>query len=139
MMDVGVEHDQVSALLARYAAGDLDESEALRVREHLASGCAQCLDSVFQPHQNGDAANAAAVGNGGPVPMATVITAPSSPRGLTLLLGVLAVLFAATTAWMWGRVAARERAERREAAQRAARVAELDRVYAELDRMRSDL
>src|SRR5262245_51632833 len=133
MMGVGVEHEQVSALLGRYAAGDLDESEALRVREHLASGCAQCLESVFQPHQNGDAAHAAGVVNGGPVPMATVLTAPRSSRGLTMLLGVLAVLFAVTTAWIWGRVAARERAERREAEQRAARIAELDRVYAELD------
>jgi hypothetical protein len=40
---------------------------------------------------------------------------------------------------MYGRLAARERAVRQEAEQRAARVAELDQVHAELDRMRSDL
>ena len=139
MMQAGVQHEQVNALLGRYAAGDLDESEALMVREHLASGCEHCLNLVFQPHGNGAALHTAAVGNGGPVAMDGASVAPRVSRRVTALLGVLAILFAATTAWMYGRLAVRARAERQDVEQRAARVAELDRVYSELDRMRSDL
>lgn len=37
----------MQSLLAAYAAGTLAEADAERVRAHLASGCLQCLTSVF--------------------------------------------------------------------------------------------
>src|SRR6185503_6007687 len=48
-----VNHEDLNSLLPRYAVGDLDEAEAVAVRAHLATGCEQCLASVFRPHQNG--------------------------------------------------------------------------------------
>jgi len=42
-----VSHDEAQSLLAAYAAGTLAEAEAEGVRAHLASGCIQCLTSVF--------------------------------------------------------------------------------------------
>jgi len=43
----GVSHDEAQSLLAAYAAGTLAEADAEGVRAHLASGCIQCLTSVF--------------------------------------------------------------------------------------------
>jgi hypothetical protein len=42
-----VTHDEVRALLPRYAAADLDLAEAARVRAHLATACVECLHDVF--------------------------------------------------------------------------------------------
>jgi multidrug efflux pump subunit AcrA (membrane-fusion protein) len=131
-----VSHEDLHPLLPRYAAGDLDEAEALAVREHLATGCPQCLETVFQPHQNGPSSGAAgAAGIASPVAGAS--------RGLAIAFGLLALLFAASTGWMFRLLSTRE-TERREAAERTAareaeREAELDRARAELERTRGDL
>jgi multidrug efflux pump subunit AcrA (membrane-fusion protein) len=127
-----VSHEDLHPLLPRYAAGDLDEAAALAVREHLATGCPQCLETVFQRHQNGPSSGAAgAAGIVSPV--------ARSPRGLAVAFGLLALLFAASTGWMFRLLSSRE-TERREAAERtAAREAELDRARAELERTRGDL
>ncbi len=42
-----VTHDEVRPLLPRYAAGELDMSEAAPVLDHLAAGCPECLNDVF--------------------------------------------------------------------------------------------
>jgi multidrug efflux pump subunit AcrA (membrane-fusion protein) len=131
-----VNHEDLNSLLPRYAAGDLDEAEAVAVRAHLATGCARCLASVFRPHQNGPTPGPAAATAIVPPPVAGL---PRPSRRLVIALCLLALLFAASTAWMVGLLATRE-TERREAAERtAARLAELDRARAELERTREDL
>ena len=40
-------HDEAHALLPSYAAANLDLAEAVRVRAHLTSGCADCLRELF--------------------------------------------------------------------------------------------
>jgi hypothetical protein len=43
-----VTHEELRALLPRYAAGELEAEGALAVREHLADGCLGCLNDVFR-------------------------------------------------------------------------------------------
>jgi hypothetical protein len=47
MVPAGMSHDEVTGLLAAYAAGTLGDDEGRRVRAHLASGCAHCLASLY--------------------------------------------------------------------------------------------
>lgn len=44
----GVSHEEVHALLAIYAAGALPAAQASAVRAHLASGCTDCLATLFR-------------------------------------------------------------------------------------------
>jgi putative zinc finger protein len=129
-----VNHQDVHPLLPRYAAGDLDEVEALAVREHLATGCEQCLATVFQPHQNGSSPAGAAA-----VVAPPVAGVPRRPRRLVIALGLLALIFAASTGWMVALVGSREVQRRAEAERTATRLAELDRARAELERTRGEL
>ena len=43
-----VSHEEVHALLATYAAGALPAAQASAVRAHLASGCTDCLATLFR-------------------------------------------------------------------------------------------
>ena len=47
MLPPAVTHEEARALLPRYAAGALATDEAVRVRAHLAVGCADCLHDLF--------------------------------------------------------------------------------------------
>jgi len=132
----GVNHEDLNPLLPRYAAGDLDDDEAVAVRAHLATGCAQCLATVFRPHRNDPPPDPLAAS---PSVAPVVVDAPRSSRRVVVALGLLALLFAAATGWMIGLLATREAERREEAARTAARLAELDRARAELERTRRDL
>jgi len=131
-----VNHEDVNPLLPRYAAGDLDEAEALAVRAHLATGCAQCLATVFRPHHNGPSPEPAA---GAAIVAPLVVGALRRSRRLVIILGLIALLLAAATVWMIGLLATRETTLREEAELAAARLAELDRARAELERTRGEL
>jgi len=131
-----VNHEDVNPLLQRYAAGDLDEAEALAVRAHLATGCAQCLATVFRPHHNGPSPEAAA---GAAIVAPLVVGALRRSRRLVIILGLIALLLTAATGWMIGLLATRETTLREEAELAAARLAELDRARAELERTRGEL
>ena len=131
-----VNHEDLNSLLPRYAAGDLDEAEALAVRAHLATGCPQCLATVFRPHQNGPSPGPASASA---IIAPPVASAPRRSRRLVTVLGLLALLFAVATGWMIGLLTTREMERRKEAARTAARLAELDRARAELERTRGDL
>ena len=119
----GVTHDELRTLLPRYSAGELDEAEALGIRNHLQTGCAVCCEAVFRrapaPSQSAAAAD--------PPPVAA--PAPSSRRWVV---GILLLLLAAAIVLL----AARER-ERRAAAARGA--AELQQARDELQRARREL
>jgi hypothetical protein len=128
-----VTHDSLHTLLSRYAAGELDESEAGVVRAHLATGCPQCLDAVFKPYLNGPPGGAAAAA----VPLGGGVRRRS--RRLVWALGILAMIFAATTGWMIALLATRESERREEAERAAARVAELDQARAGWERQRGEL
>ncbi len=41
-------HEELRALLPRYAAGQLEDGESEVVRSHIATGCADCLREVFR-------------------------------------------------------------------------------------------
>ena len=132
----GVTHDDLYLLLPRYAAGELDEVQAFVVRDHLATGCPECLAAVFRPS-----------GSNGPAPGASVeravlaeAPAPRRPsRRLVYALGFLAMLFAASTGWMFRLLASREQERRVEAEQEAARVTELAQARATVARLREEL
>jgi hypothetical protein len=42
-----VDHEAIRSLLSTYAAGGLDTRQSAVVREHLASGCAECLHALY--------------------------------------------------------------------------------------------
>ncbi len=132
----GVTHDELRTLLPRYAAGELDEAEALVIRSHLQTGCTECFEAVF----GRDIARSPAVPNALAVPetrpeatarLAAVAPRASSPRWVVGLLLLLLLLAAAI-----GLLAVRERAHRADAARSAA---ELQRARAELERARREL
>jgi hypothetical protein len=114
----GVTHDDLHALLPRYAAGELDERDAIVVRAHLASGCTACLDAVFRPHppSSGNARPAAAVALPGSAPPAR------AARRLAIGLGVVALVLAVASGWLLARLRVRD-GERRSAIERAAAAA----------------
>jgi hypothetical protein len=128
-----VTHDDLHALLERYAAGDLDEAQAIVVRDHLAGGCTECLTAVFA--HNGPAPPGPRTGATPPLP------APGRrpSRRLAIALGFLAMLFAASTGWMINLLATREAERRAQAEQLAARIVELGDARAELKRTREEL
>ena len=128
----GVTHDDLRTLLPRYAAGDLDEAEALVIRNHLQTGCAECFEAVFR---RDDAPTQTAV-----VPVmprargAVVRPAPAAPRASSRrwLIGVGLLLLVAAVVLL----AARERERRADAARGAA---ELQQARADLERARREL
>jgi hypothetical protein len=42
-----VDHDEIRSLLSTYAAGQCGPGQSMLVREHLASGCADCLRALY--------------------------------------------------------------------------------------------
>jgi hypothetical protein len=128
-----VTHDELRALLPRYAAGELEAEDALGIRAHLADGCAACLDEVFRSPIGLRASNA---------------PAPYRPRRrrwrrLAVVILVATLVFGAT-ALVWSMVVdlrRRETAARAEIAaaerrltQRAADVSALGARVAVLER-----
>ena len=124
-------HDELRALLPRYAAGGLEAAEAERVRTHLAGGCTTCLDEVF------------ALPVGLPrVPAIEDAVAPAPPpaamrrgtpaRFLLVAIVLLALACAGLAAWTVVEVREREAAARAEAARSAARLTELEAERAAL-------
>jgi hypothetical protein len=128
----GVTHDDLRTLLPRYAAGELDEAEALVIRNHLQTGCAACFEAVFA-HDAAAARAAVALvtppARGGIVVPAAGASRASSSRWV---IGVLLLLLAAAVVLL----AARER-ERRADADRGA--ADLQQARTELERARREL
>jgi len=126
-----VTHDELRTLLPRYAAGELDEAEALVIRNHLQTGCSDCLEAAFRR----DVAPS-------PVPRmhATTTDAAASPSSLRRwVVALLGLLLAAAIAWLIVLVATRDSERRADAARAAERVAELERARDELERARREL
>jgi len=133
-----VTHEELRALLPRYAAGVLDETRSEAVRTHLATGCDECLQDVFtRPvglpvDKERQTANAVAA-------RPRHRRRRRARRVAGVLLGTVAVGAIALAAWafgaLWGREAA-QRVEterlRAEAARLADRVTENERALAEL-------
>lgn len=113
-------HDEAQRLLAEYAAGALDHASSVGVRSHLATGCAECLGTLFRlpvglplPAERGSGI----VGDDE--------TAPNRRR-TTLTVVALAVAVAAFAAWPIVDLQRRESTQRREATTLAARLGELE-------------
>ena len=140
MLRPAVTHDDLHTLLPRYAAGELDDSDAVVVRDHLATGCPECLAAVFRPQGNGPPPHTlGAVPPASPAVGAARHVQHRASRRLVFVLGTLAVILAAATGWMIGLLATSDSKRRAEAASAAARIAELDGMRADLERVRREL
>ena len=127
----GVTHDELRTLLPRYSAGELDEAEALVIRDHLQAGCAECFEAVFQPATAPSPARSAPAVPG--VTRETVVMPPRrSSRPWVIGVGLLLLLLAAGLVLL----AARERERRADAARSAA---DLQQARAELEGARREL
>jgi hypothetical protein len=111
-----VTHDELRALLPRYAAGELGADEAGAVRAHLAAGCTECMHEVFRRP----------VGHPRPVasppvvppPAGLRVQEPAAPRGrgLVAAIVVLGAVLAALAGWSIADLRRREERCRTEAA-----------------------
>jgi multidrug efflux pump subunit AcrA (membrane-fusion protein) len=127
-----VTHDELRTLLPRYSAGELDEADALVIRDHLQTGCTECLEAVFRRDAAPSPARAVSELAAETV-VAPRVAAPRRPFLLWLIgLGVLLLLLAAAVALL----AARERERRADAARSAA---DLQQARAELEGARREL
>jgi hypothetical protein len=140
-----VTHDELHALLPTYAAGELDEETADAVREHLATGCADCLGDLFarpvgRPAPDGvprSAVEAEATVLPPPTGLerGTVDASSTSRRGerwalvAVLLLGLA---LAALGTWNIYDLRLREVMQRQSAARLARRLAEVEAARVEL-------
>jgi len=82
----GVTHEEVHALLATYAAGALPAAQASAVRAHLASGCTDCLATLFH-HPVG-------------LPRPAHRAPAGSGRGRIVAVALIAALAGFGTAWI---------------------------------------
>ena len=124
----GVTHDDLRALLPRYSAGELDEAEALVIRDHLQTGCAACFEAVWGRDADPAQAPVAPV-----VPPARAAVVRAAPRARARwLIGIGFLLLVAAVVLL----AARERERRADDARGAA---ELQQARVELERVRREL
>jgi hypothetical protein len=47
LSSAAVDHDEIRSLLSTYAAGQCGSDQSMLIREHLASGCGDCLRSLY--------------------------------------------------------------------------------------------
>lgn len=150
-----VEHDDIKSMLSTYAAGQLAADRSTLVREHLASGCVDCLRVLYsypigipRPHpvepEPGEewtpppaAPATVTVSSTTPGVAAQVAPAPPEPQrwGRTLLIGLIALLglvLVPLAAWTISELRTREAMARGEATRLTARVRETETARAAL-------
>jgi len=131
-MGAGVTHEEWAAVVPRYAAGELEEAQAEAVRDHLATGCARCLEVLFR----------LPVGR----PRDVVLAQPGATRSLIpigVALSLVALAFSALVGWTIFDLREREADQRAESDRLVARVADLEatrrEAVARLEAAQSDL
>jgi hypothetical protein len=121
-----VTHDHLRTLIPRYAAGELEGSEAETMRAHLATGCSECLADLFRRPVGRVIEVVAPV----PAPKLKPRTPPPPRNGviaaLTATAAVMTFLLAAWVTWTVRDLHAREQSARIEAARNTAHATELE-------------
>jgi hypothetical protein len=143
-----VDHDDVRSMLSTYAAGQLGSDESKIVREHLASGCADCLRVLYsypvglprpapvEPEPEDEwppPAPPATVTVSSTTPAVAAQEAPPPPDRRRLarvlfiaFLGVLALAFGPLAAWTISELRTREAMARDEVSRLAAQLRETE-------------
>jgi hypothetical protein len=155
-----VDHEDIRSLLSTYAAGRLDTRESAVVLEHLASGCADCLQALYSypvglprrlPLEELPAPAPVEIAPSGPAMAPTTVTASSTApaiaagemavvpkkrrvaRALGLaLVAVLVFILTSLAAWTIAELRTRETIARAETARLASNLRDVEGTRTEL-------
>ncbi|HZP40752.1 MAG TPA: hypothetical protein VFD84_04475 [Candidatus Binatia bacterium] len=120
-------HEELRGLLPRYAAGDLDAATVEAVRNHLATGCTDCLTDLFRRPVGLPRPPFSA-----PPPSASGRPAGDAARVLSAALVVVGLALATLAGWTIHDLRMREAARDADARRIGSRVAQLEAARAAL-------